>query len=318
MEKNKEKIIASIDLGTNTVRFLVARMKNNRLYPVYEGQKVTRLGLNLSKTDNLSESSIKRTLDVIVEFTKKAKQLNTSAIFIVGTSAIRRASNKEYFKNLIFQKTGNIIQEVSGHDEAKMTLLGVVYGLKIKKNNNYILMDIGGGSTEIIFSSGIHPLKIFSIEMGVVNLTEKFLYSDPVEICDYNMMVNFIKSQISNKVLFYLKKYKFNQLIGTGGTITTIAALEQGLKKYIPEKINGYLLYYDKIKKILDKLMKMKINEIEQLPCLEPGRADVLIAGIGITITMMKYFNINKIKVSENGLREGIIYHFLKGGCYNE
>lgn len=311
MEKSKEAIIASIDLGTNTVRFLVARIKNSRLYPVYEDQKVTRLGLNLIKTGKLSESAMERTLDVIVEFTKKAKQLNTSEIFIVGTSAIRRASNKEYFKNLIFQQTGNIIHEVSGHDEAKMTLLGVAYGLKIKNINNYVLIDIGGGSTEIIFSSGIHPLNILSIEMGVVNLTEKYLSSDPVEICDYNKMVNFIKSQISNNVLFYLKKYKFNQLIGTGGTITTIAALDQGLKKYKPEKINGYLLDYDKIKNILDKLLKMKINEIEKLPCLEPGRADVLIAGIGITMEVMRYFKINKIKVSENGLREGIIYYFV-------
>ena len=293
--------IASIDIGTNTIRLLIAEVKNSSLKPVYQDREVVRLGEGLVHTGRLQQEPMKRALKVLKKFKEKCEEMQVDKIVAIATSAVREAENRKEFLELVEKEAGIKVKVITGEEEAYYTYLGVRYGLKLEKD--FLVFDIGGGSTEYIccHKSGIKPT---STPLGVVKLTEAFIKSDLPKKEELNTVRREIKAVLSK---LDMKECEGKTLVGTAGTPTTIAAIDLHLEEYDPEKVHGHKLSLSRIEEIFARLVKMPKRERLLIPGMERGREDLIIAGILITIETMKHFKADTMVVSEWGIREGVI-----------
>jgi len=213
---------------------------------------------------------------------------------------------------------------ITGREEARLTLLGVFTGIK-KRPPYSLIMDIGGGSTEFIFAEGIKSKVVVSMNLGVVPLTETFIKDDPVKEGDLRRLRRAIREWMEEangriKRLLPLKRWKGSAsllpegtiFIGTAGTITTLAAIDQGIQQYSFFRINNYILKRGAVEKIYSRLKAMTLEERRGIPVLEPGREDLILPGSLILLEAMKNFGFREILVSDYGLREGIIIDLQK------
>jgi len=307
--------IAAVDIGTNTVRLLVVEVgKNKRDWSIlHQAMEITRLGQGSKYTDygssrgKLSNEAAARTLEVISEYAAKAKELQSEKIRLVATSAVREASNGSEFAQMVFAKTSIPLDVVSGEEEARLSLAGVT--LAVEDVEVILVLDIGGGSTELIFSRDGNIVKAKSIPVGAVSVTESFFHNDPPNTSEISNICTFLE-----KNMFGYEEFKgtiSSPLVGTAGTITTLAAISLEMKKYDPEKINGFVLNLEEVKNILKRFMNCSLNERQKITGLEPKRADVIIGGTKILISVMERFGYERLVVSDFGLREGIIVDLL-------
>ena len=314
--------LASIDVGTNSVRLLITEYKNNKFMTVKRCMQITRIGEDLEKTGKISADSAKKTLKALSEFNCLIKRENVTKLRAVGTRALRQASNSDWFLSDIYKKLGINIEIISGEEEAKLSLYGVVRELdinlirsaisedskdSINKNRNILVIDIGGGSTEFILSTlEGQIMSIESLNIGCVNLTEKFIGSDKPELDNlYNMKI-FIRDKIKY-VIERIRKNKYSSIIGLGGTITTVAAIDLKLVKYDRDKIHYHILSLKTINQIYANLCDLNLEERKDVVGLEPERADIIIGGMSILLEIMESSG-GKIIVSENDILDGIIY----------
>jgi exopolyphosphatase/guanosine-5'-triphosphate,3'-diphosphate pyrophosphatase len=299
------RTLAAIDVGTNTVRLLVVRGQDSSTISVLDrAQKITRLGQGLDS--QLLEIPMERTIVAIVNFVQRAQQFQPDRIDILITSAARQAKNGAEFCRQVRKAVGHDPKIISGATEAELTVKGVLGAVPVADENGVIL-DIGGGSTEIVEVMRGKVMKIESLEVGVVTLTEKYFHpSDPIPEADLERFRDDAK-----KILEGLKFPSHITWVGTAGTITTLAALDQQMLKYDPRRINGYLLSGKSVSQWLEVLSSMPLDERRQLAGLEPGRADIIVAGVGFLDVMMNHFHLEKIMVSDAGFREGIIYNLF-------
>jgi exopolyphosphatase/guanosine-5'-triphosphate,3'-diphosphate pyrophosphatase len=247
-----------------------------------------------------------RTIETIVNFVQRAQQFQPSRIDILITSAARQAKNGAEFCRQVRKAVGHDPKIISGATEAELTVKGVLGAVPVADENGVIL-DIGGGSTEIVEVMRGKVMKIESLEVGVVTLTEKYFHpSDPIPEADLERFRDDAK-----KILEGLNFSSHMIWVGTAGTITTLAALDQQMLKYDPRRINGYLLSGKSVSQWLEVLSSMPLDERRQLAGLEPGRADIIVAGVGFLDVMMNHFHLEKIMVSDAGFREGIIYNLF-------
>ncbi len=303
-------ILAGIDIGTNTVRLLIADVKDKYNFrEIRSERRITRLGEGLIENSRLMPSAEDRTIFVLKEFGEILKGYPVEALTAVATSAVREAENGREFVDKIKVETDFDIEVISGEEEAKRTFLGVIAGLNpsfLSSPQHLLIMDIGGGSTEFIVSKNAEVLDSISIGLGVVKLTERFVKSDPVTEAEIENLNKIIKDELKNL------KNKFNSLnnttfVGTAGTITTLAAIDQNLTLYNPLRINNYILKKKSVDRIFDNLKFMTIEERLNIPALEKGREDLIIAGTVIVQSVMETFGFNEMVVCDYGLREGII-----------
>src|SRR3989338_789127 len=304
---------ASIDIGTNTLRLLIADIDNKRLKPVFLKRIITRLGGGYTETAGIADKARERTIKALKLFSEKLKENRVEEVRAVATSVVRRAKNREEFLGGVREQTGLEVSTISGDEEARLSLRGVLSVIG-HHNKRCLVVDIGGGSTEFIAVADGKMAGAWSLEMGVVHLTEKYLKTDPPTPYELNAMENEIKGVIAN-----LKDLMSQSLpsafslepsalfIGTAGTITTLAAIDQGLEKYEPDKINNYILKYTAIKKIDNHLASLPLRQREEILSLEKGREDIIIPGAAIVLKAMEGFGFSSITVSDAGLLEGIL-----------
>lgn len=298
---------AAIDLGTNTVRLLVADFSPVKgLLFVHQAQEVTRLGEGLGSTGALAPQPMARTAEVVSRYTRVAKEMGAETVLVVGTSAMRDASNTNEFSDLVSELAGVAPLIVSGDEEARLALLGTRWGLALG-NEPFLLVDIGGGSTEFIAARGERMLGVVSTRLGVVDLTERWLSRDPIHWPEFDRLTAHVRRTLQVEALPLSGAEQLVRMVGTAGTVTTLAALDLGLTAYSPERVNGHLLRVVRIKELLAWLGAMSSAERAALPCMEPGRADILIAGVGICLAAMESFGFGELTVSEYGLREGAL-----------
>ena len=310
-------VFASIDLGTNTVRLLVAEREGKVFKPLYSNQAITRLGEGLSNGGVLIEQAMERTISTVLTFKDEASKYNPSAIWIVATSAVREAKNRSEFIEKIKRVTGLQLEVIPWEEEARMTLLGVFSSNlplpllnKEGSKGRAIIFDIGGGSTEYIFTEDKKLVNSVGTDLGVVHLSERYITKDPVDEEELKALENVIADKIKNVKDEINSSFLIPHsalLIGTAGTVTTLAALDLNLYPYDPKKINGYILKLKNVKKLLDRLKKMPLKERRNIPALEKGREDLIIPGAVIVIKTMEIFGFDSMVVSDYGLREGII-----------
>src|SRR3989338_3965796 len=297
-------VFASIDLGTNTVRLLVVTGNSKGFTTLHSNQLITRLGEGLSHSGILKDIAMERTIKAVLDFKREASKYSPFAIWVAATSAVREAKNRNEFIEKIREVTGLELEVIPCEEEARRTLLGVFSGLdgNIKKA---IIFDIGGGSTEYIFTEDKKLVNSVGTDLGVVHLSEKYIKSDPVDNEELRVLENVIADKIKNvrdRMHSSLITRHSSLLIGTAGTVTTIAALDLNLYPYDPAKVNGYVLNIENVKEILNRLKNMPLEERRNIPALESGREDLIIPGAVIVIKTMEIFGFNEMIVSDYGL----------------
>lgn len=312
---------ASIDIGTNTLRLLIAEAGTNRgIRPLIYKRAITRLGGDYREEYGIAPASAERTFKALEDFKKTISGNGAAEVLATATSVVRRAVNREWFLAEALKRTGIGIRVIQGDEEARLSLLGVLSVIEGSSGKKAVI-DIGGGSTEFIFTEGDELRGAWSMEMGVVHLTEKHLRSDPPGASELKGLEDEVKGFIGRLEALMEKggvdrrdysRAKGAVLVGTAGTITTLAAMDQDLQEYDRERINNYTLTKEKVLGMYRRLASLKLKEREKVLSLEKGREDLIIPGSAITLQTMEAFGFDEIKVSDAGLLEGIILQRLK------
>ncbi len=303
--------LASIDIGTNSVKLVVAEVEDQNIRNVIlERTEITRLGEYVNKTNTLQKEAMDRTLKIIRDFKLEADNLGVQKIIAIATSAMRDAENRDEFVKSVNETINTELWVATGDEEAELTFMGACSDPQLC-SRKLILVDVGGGSTEFILGqNGIIEDK-FSINAGCVRLTEEFIHSDPISTDEIQ---NVFKTIIS---LFYsrLSRIDMNErdLVGVGGTITTLAAIHQGISDYKVDNIHRYVMSKEDIVSLLSYLKRMSLDERKKVQGLHPKRADIIVAGAAIFSTVMEILKAGEIIVSTRGLRYGTLLKLARG-----
>jgi exopolyphosphatase/guanosine-5'-triphosphate,3'-diphosphate pyrophosphatase len=299
--------IATIDLGSNTVRLLVADVVGGGTWRVViEHQTVTRLGEGLAEAGRLGEAAMARTLRVVEDYAGRGRDLGAGDLRIVATSAVREAANGRAFAETVGRATGRPVRVVSGEDEARLTLLGVRRGLG-DPAGRLLAFDIGGGSTEYILAREDHIEAATSLRLGVVALAERYPFPAPVDWPRYRTMLGEIRRRLDAELPATIRGARPDRLVGTAGTVTTLAALDVGLGVYDGARVQGHVLTRAAVERLLARLGALDVRGRAALPCLEPGRADLIVAGTAVVQATLDLTGQAALTVSDWGLREGIL-----------
>lgn len=303
-------IISSIDIGTNTILLLVAEAKHGKIVKVIHDQQViARLGEGVDRNRVISNAAFLRASGFLSSYRQTALQLHSDKIVAVGTSALRDAINGKEICAGIAASTGINIEILSGDDEAQWTFFGALTGNEAP-GERFTVIDIGGGSTEIISGTSSTIDEKVSLDIGCVRITERML--SPLPPSEHRLAAarKFVADAIVASLPFGVGS---SRAIGVAGTVTTLAAINLKLKEYDPSKVHGHVLHKEDIHSAVQFLAMKSIEEIRKIPQVSPGRADVLLAGSIILLEFMEAGNLEEITVSDRGLRYGIVLREIRG-----
>ncbi len=304
-------VYAAIDVGTNSLRLLVAEAGGPDQFTIlHEEQEITRLGEGLTPARILLDAPRRRSLTVLKRFADLSRRFKAERLAVVATSAVREARNSEEFVSEAARETGLAIRVIDGKEEARLTLLGVRHGLHLG-SQRILVMDVGGGSTEFILAKRAAIEAIVSTGLGVVKLTEAHLVSDPPAAAEIRNLKQAVVTRIE-RLRGELAGLEGTRLIGTAGTPTTLAAIDLGLVTFNREKVHGHRVSLVRVKELLDRLAGLPLQERHLIPGLEPGRADVILAGAAILAVSMEGLGYHELQVSDSGLREGILLDLIR------
>ncbi len=307
---NSNQRFATIDLGTNTVRILVVETNGAGYTCLHAGQEMTRLGEGLHNSGKLGDEAMERTANTVAKLLDSAEPYAPFDLLINVTSAGRQASNTGELETLIHDKTGHGINVISWEEEARLTLKGVAMELDIG-DRDFVLFDIGGGSTEFILSSRGEMVSSFGTDLGVVRLSEEYLTAHPVIDTEYENMKREIRDVVAD-VFRNLDVHGEEAMVGTAGSVTSLAAMDLGLTSYHPDKVNNYRLTADALGRLYKHISVMTIDERSKINALQGGREDLVIPGIAIVEVILEQSKQDHITVSDNGLREGLIIEMIE------
>ena len=301
--------ISSIDIGTNTILLLIVEAKGGIIAKVlHDEQVIARLGKGVDEHRIINSETANRIADFLCSYRSTSHKYRSEKIIAVGTSALRDASNKREFCDDMLQRTGIEIEILTGDDEAEWTYRGAL-GDAGSGAQNFTVLDIGGGSTEIISGTSNTLSQKASLDVGCVRLTERFLRTSPPTSQEISECRSFIRSNLS---VVDLTQSKNSRVIGVAGTLTTLAAIHLRLTHYDPSRVEGCVLESEAVMRIFDQLKTKTREEMMRVPQISPGRADIVVAGIIILLEFMEAANLSEITVSDRGLRYGIILRELQ------
>lgn len=293
---------AAIDIGSNTLRLLIASVEGGKIIRKASGRVAARLGSRISETGALDADSIAKAIDALQTFKKNISSFHVQSISAVGTYALRTASNSQDFISTAKKQTGIDIRVISGEDEADLTLAGITAGCPALVQP-YVLIDIGGGSTEWISMKGrIHET---SIPTGAVKLHDMFFKSDPVTNDEMSAARSYVHNLFAPEAS--IMQAGETQLVTTGGTATTLASIDMSLDEYDPEKVHGHLLSAQMIDQMIIKLSGLPLHKRAETRGLEHDRADIIVPGAIILSEIMKALRTSSAIVSDYGLLEALI-----------
>ncbi|MGA7723373.1 MAG: hypothetical protein WCA84_19565 [Ignavibacteriaceae bacterium] len=305
-------IIASIDIGTNTVLLLIAEVDtvSKKLKTVRDEFRIPRIGEGLLVNSPIKKEKIKLLIKTLSEYKEIIAQYSFDKVILTATNAFRIASNAGELVKKIKSELNLDITIVPGKDEAKLSFLGAISGFP--SEDKYLVIDIGGGSTEVIFGSRAGINFSNSYPVGVVSLTERFLKKQPPEVDEIIQFNNFVKGIF--EVIEY-NKITPSRTIAIAGTPTTLACIKQKLTSYDESLIEGSVLTKSEVGEFVEILSKLKPDEIKsKFGRIVYGREDVLFAGTGILYSLMDSINIQEVLVSTKGIRYGAIIDYLTRG----
>ncbi len=277
------KRVGAIDLGTNSTRLLVADVEGGRVEEVGRGLRITRLGEGVDERRRLLPAPVARVRNVLADFRRELDRLGAERTLAVATSAVRDAENGEAFLGEVEWSYGFSTRLLSGDEEARLTYRGVTAGRSLEPGA--LVVDIGGGSTELILAD-----RHASLDIGCVRMTERF--GEDIEA-------------IGAYVRSITPELDVREAVGVAGTITSLAALDLGLVEYDPERVHGHVLTSDVIDEQLARLASLPLQERRRLPGLEPERAPVIVAGAAILRELLRRYGLDRVEASEHDLLHG-------------
>ena len=303
-----QQVAAGIDLGSNTFRLLVAEYTEKSLRVLVKKMASVRLGRGLQENRMLQEESMQKGFGVLRTFREALGQHKPKSIRVCGTEALRQARNKHLFLHKAAEILGTKIEILNGAEEARLSLAGVTAGFPNPLTAPLLLVDVGGGSTELIFSKdalGRH-IEVESTGLGVVSLTEIFFASLPPALEQMDAVLS-ETIRCSLEKLGGMKEHAAVNIIGCGGTATSMAALDLNLTAYNESLVQGHALQKSSIENLWNKLIILPADKRNTLPCLGEGRGEILPAGIRIYHLLLKLLHQDRMRVSDSGLLEGIL-----------
>ncbi len=307
--------LASIDIGTHSTRLLITDYQNNKFISLERKMEITRLGKNLDENNMIGKDSARKTVEALSDYQRLVRLYDVKKFRVVGTSAMRKASNSDWFMSYVYKHLGMKIDVVSGQEEAQLSFYGAVRdmdlnypGCEAELGGKILVVDIGGGSSEFILGDCNYNLQLVeSLNLGCVSLTEKFIGSSIPDTNGLSQMQQYIANELE-ETTGKINLYKAAFIIGVAGTITTLAAIDLKLETYNSEKIHRHILSLKKIENIYKNLCRLDLKGRKKVVGLHPGRADVIIGGTAIVLEVLKLLGVKDILVSERDILDGIIY----------
>jgi len=306
----KQNRLAAIDIGTNSIRSIVIEPLASGKYRILDDEKVlVRLGEGLNRTGSIAPAAWERAMEARSRQKKIIDGYKVSSIDAVATSAVRKAANGADFIRDIKSRIGLNVEVISGEEEAELAALSAFHNFDLE-GVRHLIFDIGGGSLELITALGTHMEEVLSLELGAVFLTENYLKQDPVNPDELQKLRKYIRKTL--KTSYTGDRTGMQCLVGSGGTITSIAAMVTAGRRERYDSIHGYELLRSEVVHLLAMLVRKSDKERRSLPGLNPDRSDIIIAGVTVVDELMEFFQVNVLKVNERGIREGLILRGLR------
>ncbi len=300
--------LAAVDIGTNSVRLLVADVEGTgaaaTLAPVERLMRITRLGQGVDAARALHPDAIERTLTVLREYGEVCTRLGVERIRATATSAARDATNRDDFFGPATEALGVRPELLSGDEEARLSFLGATADLEAPAP--YLVVDIGGGSTEFVVGTD-EPTAAISIDIGCVRVTEQFLHSDPPTPEELSGAVSVVRDHLTDVAREIPAVRDAKTMVGLAGTITTVAAVEQGLAEYDRDKIHHFRLSRAAAEDVFRTLALEPVADRRHNPGLEEGRVDVIVGGTIVLVSILRAFEIEEVLVSEADILDGLV-----------
>jgi exopolyphosphatase/guanosine-5'-triphosphate,3'-diphosphate pyrophosphatase len=302
---------AVIDVGTNSIKLLVADVAGRNVQPVHEESRQTRLGRGFYETRRLQLEPIAYSANAVADFARTAHKHGARSIRVIATSAARDAVNPEDLISAIESASGLKVEIISGGQEAGWAFQGVTTGPELAKTP-LLLLDVGGGSTQFILGRGDHKHFAHSFPLGAVRLLEKFPHSDPPTRAEFtacrDWLKNFLQTEVRPKLEPALRRETDSQsagiqLVGTGGTSSILARIEAKLDRYDRERLEATRLSLEQVKAHRKRLWSLPLAERKEITGLPKLRADVILPGVVIYEVVMEEFGFKLLRVSTRGLR---------------
>jgi exopolyphosphatase/guanosine-5'-triphosphate,3'-diphosphate pyrophosphatase len=287
--------VAAVDLGTNSTRLLVADVEAERLDEVVQRLTITRLGEGVDRRKRLLPTPIARVRNCLADYRRELESHGATRTLAVATSAVRDAENGDAFLGEIEWSYGFTTRVLDGAEEAALTYRGVTVGRD--PLDETLVVDIGGGSTELVLGSRNGPVASASIDVGCVRVTERFLGSDPPTGQELDSAARYVRS--------LLPSYQARRAIGVAGTVTTSATLDLALPAWDPARTHEHLIARTSVERHLDRLAALSLEERLRVSGLEPGRAPVIVAGLVILREIMDAYDLQTIEASEHDILHG-------------
>jgi exopolyphosphatase/guanosine-5'-triphosphate,3'-diphosphate pyrophosphatase len=300
--------VAAVDQGTNSTRLLVAEPREGGFEERARDMVITRLGQGVDATGRLAPDALERTLEVIARYARRARALHVERIRVGATAAVRDASNAEAFERPVRELAGIAPEIVSGDEESRLSFLGATRGLGAPAP--FLVLDIGGGSTEFVLGTE-RPTAEISTQMGSVRLTERFVRGDPPAAADLDRMRAAV-GELLDDVEGAIPVADARTFVAVAGTSTTVQAIALGLGFYDPERIHRTRLSRADAARVSSRLAGMTTAERAALPVMAPGRADVIVAGSVILVEVMERFGFGEAIVSETDILDGLVLEMLE------
>ncbi|MBI5663484.1 MAG: Ppx/GppA family phosphatase [Nitrospirae bacterium] len=325
--------LAAIDIGTNTFRLLIAEVNtapgqtNYSIKEICSKRTITRLGNGIADSGVINEQAVTRGIKALKQFSRIISRHKVEKISAVATSALREAKNSRHFLDKARAEAGLDIKVISGRQEAKLTASGMLIDMTPPKSA--LMLDIGGGSTELIFMKGGKPPAVHSLDLGVVYLAGKYMISDPPLTGDLIQMEEETSGKIKSSVKSFKKLFSrdtvcigtagtvtalaaISQDIGTAGTVTALAAISQDIRRFNHNKIHKSILTLENVRNIFSTLSGLSSKERAEYVPFELARLDIIVPGTLILLKLMDSFGFKEMTVSNYGLLEGTLLDLCK------
>ena len=295
--------VAAIDCGSNSTRLLIADVQEGKLQNLYKQHVVTRLSDNVDTTNVISEDSKKRFIKVLRKYIRKIEEYDIQEVFCIGTAVFRNSNNSNEVIEEVKKRLNLEIRMISGEEEGILTGLGVQSSFE--KLENYLIVDIGGQSTELIFDID-KKLNIKSENIGVVSLSENYLQDNPVKENEESRAIEYF-NQIFDDVDFHER-----ELIGVSGTFTSLGSIFLNQRNYDENEIDKITITQNSVDNIYRKLRSLSAPQImSNYPNLDPKRAVTITSGIFLVANLLKKYKIKQLKVSKSDILEGLILKYF-------
>jgi exopolyphosphatase/guanosine-5'-triphosphate,3'-diphosphate pyrophosphatase len=297
--------VAVVDIGSNSVRLLIAdKSDDGEIIELDRQANVTRLGQGVDTSNKLADEAMQRTYKVLADYAERMDKHDCDERIAVLTSAVRDSDNGQEFAETIKERYGIIPHVLKGDEEARLTYLGATSERDPADTTPTLVVDIGGGSTELIIGAGPEVRFRVSTQAGVVRQTERHLQDDPPTNEQMEALANDVRKILADNVAEEFRA-AVEKGIAVAGTATSLAAIAQHLDPYDPDKVHGYELSTDECDQILGELSAMTLEQRRRVPGLHPDRAPTIIAGVLIFKEVVRMFGLTTIEVSEHDILRG-------------